>query len=215
LTFDVFDAQLDQEYGWDVLDKMERDVLVEKFSLDRVNPKSAMFDEKKLEWLNGQYFLRRSPEFFLPLVKPLWEKAGVDLNAFPDAYLLRVLGLLKDRSKRLGDFVEYGLYFFWDPDSYEEKARQKHFGPGAADLLESLGAEVRGLPEFSAASLEAVYKAFAEGAGRKGGELIHPTRLAISGMPFGPGLYELMEALGREIILRRMDNAVAAIRVGF
>jgi glutamyl-tRNA synthetase len=135
--------------GWspgDDLEFMERDVLVEKFSLDRVNPKSAMFDEKKLEWLNGQYFLRRSPEYFIPLVKPLWEKAGVNLNAFPEAYLLRVLGLLKDRSKRLGDFVETGLYFFRDPDSYEEKARQKQFGPGAAELLESLAAVVRGLP---------------------------------------------------------------------
>jgi glutamyl-tRNA synthetase len=195
---------------------MERETLIEKFSLDRVNPKSAVFDEKKLEWLNGQYFLRREPAYFLPLVKPLWEKAGIDLSNVPDARLLQIIGLLKDRSKRLPDFVETGLYFFRDPDGYEEKARAKHFGPGSAELLEDLAGVVEGLgAEFSAAGLEAAYKAYAEAKGRKGGELIHPTRLAISGIPFGPGLYELMEALGRDVVLRRMKTAAERIRAGF
>jgi glutamyl-tRNA synthetase len=205
--------------GWspgEDLEFMEREVLIEKFTLDRVNPKSAVFDEKKLEWLNGQYFLRREPEFFLPLVKPLYEKAGVDLSTVSDERLLQIIGLLKDRSKRLPDFVDTGLYFFKDPDTYEEKARAKHFGEGSADLLEGLIAVVEGLgAEYSASGLEAAYKAFAETSGRKGGELIHPTRLAISGIPFGPGLYELMEALGREVVLRRMRDAVHRIRAGF
>ncbi|HEX2612799.1 MAG TPA: glutamate--tRNA ligase [Fibrobacteria bacterium] len=202
--------------GWspgEDLEFMERDVLIEKFSLDRVNPKSAVFDEKKLEWLNGQYFLRRDPEYFLPLVKPLWAKAGVDVDAVPEARLLQIIGLLKDRSKRLPDFVETGLYFFRDPDGYEEKARAKHFVAGAAELLEALAAVVEGA-EFSVAGLEAAYKAYAEANGRKAGELIHPTRLAISGIPFGPGLYELMEALGKDVVLRRMRVAVDRIKGG-
>ena len=69
--------------------------------------------------------------------------------------------------------------------------------------------------EFTAAGLETRYRAFAESTGRKGGDLIHPTRLAISGMPFGPGLFELMEALGKDRVVRRMTAAVAAIRAGF
>jgi glutamyl-tRNA synthetase len=206
--------------GWspgEDLEFMERDVLVEKFSLERVNPKSAVFDEKKLEWLNGQYFLRREPAYFLPLVKPLWEKAGVDLSDVSEERLLQIIGLLKDRSKRLPDFVETGLYFFRDPDFYEEKARIKHFGAGgdagAAELLEALTAVIEGA-EFSVAGLEAAYKAYAEANGRKAGELIHPTRLAISGIPFGPGLYELMDALGKDVVLRRMRTAVQRIRAG-
>jgi glutamyl-tRNA synthetase len=203
--------------GWspgEDLELMERDVLIEKFSLERIHPKSAVFDEKKLEWLNGQYFLRREPEYFLPLVKPLWEKAGINLESFPDSYLLHCIALLKDRSKRLTDFTD-SLYFFRDPDSYEEKARQKQFGEGSAALLESLIAQIEAVADYSTASLETAYKAFAESNGRKVGELIHPTRLAISGMPFGPGLYELMDALGKETVLRRMKTAVDAIRAGF
>jgi glutamyl-tRNA synthetase len=203
--------------GWspgEDLELMERDVLIEKFTLERIHPKSAVFDEKKLEWLNGQYFLRREPEYFLPLVKPLWEKAGIDLTSFPDSYLLHCIALLKDRSKRLTDFTD-SVYFFRDPDSYEEKARLKQFGEGSADLLETLIAQIEAVADYSAATLETAYKAFAEANGRKVGELIHPTRLAISGMPFGPGLYELMDALGKDAVLRRMRTAVEKIRAGF
>jgi glutamyl-tRNA synthetase len=80
-------------------------------------------------------------------------------------------------------------------------------------LREALTAVIEGA-ECSVAGLEAAYKAYAEANGRKAGELIHPTRLAISGIPFGPGLYELMDALGKDVVLRRMRTAVQRIRAG-
>ena len=82
--------------GWnpgDDTEYMERDVLVQKFTLEKINPKSAAFDERKLEWLNGQYFLRRDADYFLPLLKPPWEKAGVDLAQWPESYLKTAVGL--------------------------------------------------------------------------------------------------------------------------
>jgi glutamyl-tRNA synthetase len=197
----------DEEY-------MERARLIEVFTLEKINPKSAVFDEKKLEWLNGQYFLKRDVDFFLPLVKPLWAKAGVDPNAFPDAYFRTAVSLLKDRSKRLPDFVAYGMYFFREPEAYDEKTARKYFGPGAEALLDTLHAGISGLAEYAAASLETLYRETAEKLGKKGGDLIHPTRLAISGIPFGPGLYELMVALGKDAVLRRLRAAADAVRSG-
>jgi glutamyl-tRNA synthetase len=202
--------------GWspgEDLEIMEKDVLIEKFSLERIHPKSAVFDEKKLEWMNGQYFLKRPVEYFMPLVPPLWEKAGLNLGAFSEGYVRRAVELLKDRCKRLPDFVEYGAYFFREPETYDEKNRKKYFGEGAAELLQALVDDVSA-SDFSAADLETRYRAFAERTGRKGGDLIHPTRLAISGMPFGPGLFELMEALGKDAVLRRMQVAIERIRKG-
>jgi len=203
--------------GWspgDDTEYMERDVLIEKFSLERINPKSAAFDEKKLEWLNGQYFLKRDIEYFYPLVCPLWEKAGADLNRFGEAYVKQAIGLLKDRNKRLPDFVEFGMFFFQDPTSYEEKTRRKYFIPEAANRLRSLADGAQAMAEFDIPSLETLYRGFAEKNNLKGGEIIHPTRLAISGIPFGPGLYELMHALGRETVIRRMRIAADAIDRG-
>jgi glutamyl-tRNA synthetase len=200
--------------GWspgEDLEFMERKTLIEKFTLERVHPKSAVFDERKLEWLNGQYFLKREPAFFLPILKPLWEKAGVDLSKFSDEYLLQCIGLLKDRSKRLPEFVEFGLSFFKDPESYDEKASKKHFVPEAAALLNSLAGELEALGDFAAPTLEACYRQIAERLGRKAADLIHPTRLALSGLPFGPGLFELMAVLGRETVVRRLRNAANSI----
>jgi glutamyl-tRNA synthetase len=203
--------------GWspgDDLEFMERSTLVERFDLARVHPKSAVFDERKLEWLNGQYFLRREPGYFLPLLKPLWQKAGAALDTVSDDYLLGAVSLLKDRSKRLPDFVEFGMYFFRDPDRYEEKARKKHFGAAAEPLLESLAAELENMPDFSGSAIESRYREIAERMGRKAADLIHPTRLAVSGMHFGPGLFELMAALGRETVVRRLKKAAERIRTG-
>ena len=202
--------------GWnpgDDVEFMERETLIEKFSLEKIHPKSAVFDEKKLEWLNGQYFLKRDVDYFLPLVKPLWAKAGVDPAAFPDAYFRTAIALLKDRSKRLPDFAAFGLYFFRDPEAYDEKAARKHFAAGADRLLEDL-LQALAQSDFAVASLETLYRAAQERLGLKGGDLIHPTRLAISGLPFGPGLFELMAALGRETVLRRVRAAAEAIRHG-
>jgi len=201
--------------GWspgDDLEIMEKEKLIEMFTLEKINPKSAAFDEKKLEWMNGQYFLRREPEFLLPLVKPLWTKAGIDLAAFDDAYVLNAVALLKDRSKRLPDFVTYGMYFFKEPETYDEKVAKKYFGPGGEKLIDELTKALTEAPNFEAPTLEVLYRTLAEHLGMKGGDLIHPTRLAISGIPFGPGLFELMAGLGRETVLRRMRVAGDAIR---
>ena len=201
--------------GWspgDDVELMEIDTLIERFTLEKVNPKSAVFDERKLEWLNGQYFLRRSSEYFLPLLKPLWEKAGVSVESYSDKYLLEVIGLQKDRSKRLSDFVEHGMFFFKDPESYEDKARVKHFVTGTDVLLNALADEISAIEDFSTTALEALYRAIAERTERKLAELIHPTRLAISGISFGPGLFELMVALGRDVVVRRMRVAAKIIQ---
>ncbi len=201
--------------GWspgDDLEFMERETLVEKFTLERVNPKSAVFDEKKLEWLNGQYFLQRSPEDLLPLVKERWLSAGLELSRFSDAYILTAVSLLKDRSKRLPDFVDFGRYFFEEPKEYEEKAARKHFVPGAEARLDTLAAAIEKLDPFSIENLEGLYRDLSEKLQIKTAELIHPTRLALSGIPFGPGLFELMAALGRETVLKRLLAAANYMR---
>ena len=92
--------------------------------------------------------------------------------------------------------------------------RRKYFGPGADALLTTLKDAIAALPAFETAALEALYKETAEKLGVKGGDLIHPTRLAISGIPFGPGLFELMVALGKETVQRRLGAAVQAVKSG-
>lgn len=191
-------------------EKMSVQELVDAFSIDHVSPKAAVFDEKKLEWMNGMYMAERSSESLIPEVVPVWkEKNWVDgTRADSDPYFITVINQLKGRSKKTTELIENAGYFFNDPPAYEEKAVKKNFKPETVALLKTLVEKLLAVQKFDAVSLEALYHDYSESTHLQAGLLIHPTRLAISGVSFGPGLFELMEALGREIVVRRMRAAI-------
>lgn len=200
--------------GWSPGDDREKMSIVEimdTFSLDRVSPKGAVFDEKKLEWLNGQYIHELSTEDLLRRVGPLWIEAGlVQENELETrtAWLFEVLGLLRERAKRLTDFVGV-RYFFEDPVTYEEKAQKKHWKEAdVAVRLRALRNRLAALECFDKEHIERATREVADELGIRAAKLIHPARLAISGRSYGPGLFELMRVLGQEVVVRRLDKAV-------
>ncbi|MEN9355552.1 MAG: glutamyl-tRNA synthetase [Fibrobacterota bacterium] len=204
--------------GWapgDDREKMTIDEMIAAFDINKIHPKSAAFDEVKLEWLNGQYMIECPAERLYDEVTRLLELRGYgeELKAQPEMLIAHV-ALLKERSKRIDELVDTGLYFWRDPVEYEEKAAKKHWTEQAKLRMTEFVKVLEGQADWSAASLEALFKAQAETLGCKFAELIHPTRLSVSGMSFGPGLFELLEALGKERCLRRILKAVTDIPTG-
>jgi len=206
--------------GWspgegDNREKMSLKELIASFSLSHVSPKAAVFDEKKLEWMNGLYMAERSAASLLSEVVPLWKEKGwieADRNQ-DDPYLTSVIDLLKVRSKKVTELADSAVYFFRDPVSFDEKAAKKQFTPESAATLERLREKIEGIAGvIDAAALEALFHDFAEAANVQPGQLIHPARLAVSGVSFGPGLFELMALLGKETVLQRLNNAIVFIR---
>jgi glutamyl-tRNA synthetase len=126
-------------------------------------------------------------------------------------YLRQVVGLLKERVRTLHDFVGLGGYFFSFDYTYDEAAATKQFVPEIVEILAALADRFASLGEFTHDGLERALKGLAEERGMKPGQLIHPTRLAVSGMSIGPGLYDLLQALGKPIVLERMRKAVEFI----
>lgn len=197
--------------GWspgDEREKMTLQELVDSFSLERIMPKSAAFDETKLEWLNGQYLIETPVDDLLDEVKRILQLRGLsaELAAHPQM-LRRHVSLLKDRSKRIDEIVDTGLYFWKDPETYDEKAVSKYWKPETGARIRLLCAELETVV-WEAASLDALYRAQAEAQAIKFADLIHPTRLAVSGLSFGPGLFELLEALDRKTVIDRMHRAL-------
>jgi glutamyl-tRNA synthetase len=197
--------------GWspgDEREKMTLQELIDSFTLERIMPKSAAFDETKLEWMNGQYLIETPVGALMGEVRRMLEERGLgeQLAAHPEM-LVRHIHLLKDRSKRIDELVDTGLYFWKDPDSYETKAVAKHWGPKTPDLLRNLLPDLETV-EWTSVALEALYRAKMETEGVKFAELIHPTRLAVSGLSFGPGLFELLEALDRTVVTARIRTAL-------
>lgn len=202
--------------GWspgDDREKMPKAELIDAFSLDQVSPKASVLDEKKLEWMNGLYMAECSTDVIMNEVLPVWiEKGWVNATASSsDPRLVSIVDIMKIRAKRLTDLADNTFYFFVDPVEYEEKAVRKNFTPASKVLLETIHRELTAVNDFSHESLEALYRTIAEKTGVSSGQLIHPTRLSISGVSFGPGLFELMELFGKETVLRRIENAIKKI----
>jgi glutamyl-tRNA synthetase len=198
--------------GWapgDNREKMSRQELIEAFTLERVSPKAAVLDHQKLEWLNGQYLTELPVEAVADTVLAGWREMGV-VDATADARdprLHAIITQMKSRCRRVTEIAPSSGYFFRDPDEYEEKAARKHFTPEASPLLTTLCGLLEATPTFDTHALEAIYREYAEKNGLSVGKIIHPTRLATSGVSFGPGLFEMMELLGKETVLRRMRRA--------
>jgi len=200
--------------GWapgDDREKMSVKELIAAFSLDQVSPKASVFDEKKLEWMNGQYMAERPARSLAEDVVLIWKERGWVSAGITDEYIDRVIDVLKVRSRRVTELADSASYFFVDPVDYEEKAAKKHFNAEAAGRLSLIIKELEGVDDFSHVRIEEIYRQVSESQSVPVSNYIHPTRLAISGTSAGPGLFEMMEIIGKESVLRRMSAAVKKI----
>jgi glutamyl-tRNA synthetase len=198
--------------GWspgEETDVLDRARLIEAFDLAAVGRSGAIFDLRKLEWLNGQLLTRLSPEAFAAQVAPRLRAAGLWNPSWDPEWLARVLALLKPRARTLEDVVTQGRPFFDPADTlaYEPAAEAKHLkGERLPEAMAALRQRLAAVPRWTAPALEAALRETADAHGIGWGKLIHPTRLAVTGMGASPGLFEVLELLGRERTLARLDR---------
>jgi len=198
--------------GWSPKENRElfsRAELIERFDLSRVLRHNARFDMTKLQWMNGEYLRALPPERFYELAAAALQRAGVDTGRFPPDYVRTALETCRGKLRTLAELPAYGGFYFTGVTAYEAEAAVKHFVPENRPRLERLRAALAAAPAFDAATLEAALKATAAELGVKPAVLVHPLRLACTGRSSGPSLYHLMEVLGRDETLARLDAALA------
>ncbi len=198
--------------GWNPGDDREIfavEELVEAFSLERVNKSGAIFNVDKLKWYQQEWMRRRSDDSILAELRPLLDARG--WTAFPDAYCLQMIGLMRERVEFVRDYPAAAAWFFEDPSTYDPPTVQKRWGPGSADRCRGILPVLESLETFNTENLHRAVQAQADGMGLKLGDLVHPLRLACTGVGGGPGLFELMEVLGKETCLRRIHRATAVL----
>ncbi len=191
---------------------MSKEQMIESFSLERVIKKSAIFDPTKLEWMNGQYFSSCPVDRLIGLVTPLLKEAGL----FDPSYLEEkresfngILVLLRERAHRLGDFVEHGRPFFTDDFEYDPKDVAKRWkSSSTAEYLARMRDSFSGMEDFTSGRIEEKVRSLAEEMGVSASKLIHPVRVAVTGKAVGPGLFELLEVIGREKTVERIWRAI-------
>jgi glutamyl-tRNA synthetase len=182
----------------------------EIFEISDMNDVQAKFDIQKLNWMSGEYIMKKPTSELVPLIRDELARDGFDLARIPDEFLAKALDLYKIRIKTLREFGELADYFFKDDFSVEEDSRTKYLGsPESRERLAELARRLERIEDFRHENLEAACRGLARDLGLKPAELIHPARLAVSGKTRGAGLFEIMELLGKDVVVRRMKGAAS------
>ncbi len=176
------------------------------FSLENVHSTPAVFDREKLEWLNGEWLRKISTDDIVNRLSIYLKDNGFEIDN--SDYLKEVIKAMGNRASKLKDFIELGRYFFMDDFTYDEKGLKKRIYPGVSARLRKLIAKFNEIEPFNEEKMENALRELSEELGCKAGELIHPVRLGVSGMTFGPGLFELLEVLGRKKVIERLEKFV-------
>jgi glutamyl-tRNA synthetase len=198
--------------GWSPKDNREKipiDEITEIFDLDNVVRSHATFDPDKLHWLNGEYARELPASRFYELAADAMQSAGVKLDRFPREYVLAALETCKGKINVFDELPAYCGFYFTDDLVYKPEGVAKHFIAENKPRLQAVRDAFAELKSLGATEVESVLKATAAKLGVKVGALVHPTRLAVTGSNAGPSLYHLLEVLGKEKVLARIDRALA------
>lgn len=197
--------------GWNPGDEREifsLEELIHEFSLERVGKSGAVFNVEKLDWMNAQHLRRKSDAELLAMLKERLATSPSREENVADDYLSKVIRAMRERVTFIKDFVEKSPYFFQPPHEYDPAIVQKRWKEETPQQMKSLLEEFSRLKNPSQKDYESALQHTAEGLGVGKGVLIHPLRLAVSGMDVGPGVYDILEALGQEESIRRIKFAI-------
>jgi len=200
-------ARLGWSYGEQ--EKFSREEMVEKFSLESVGRSAGVFNFEKLLDLNAWYMRESDVEALSEAVIPFLEKLGVER---PDkSFLVKAVGTLKMRSKTLVDLAKDALFYFQDEISYESSARDKFLVSQVAVPMRELQKALSRIEGFDQPALEKAFEGFLAASGLTLKAIAQPLRVSLTGRTASPGLFEVMEVLGKEMVLKRIDKALAFI----
>lgn len=180
------------------------DEMIDAFSLDRVGSSGVQFDLDKLRWVNEHYVRDLSVEALAERARPYVEDEGYEVS---DERLKTICSLVQERIQVVPEVVTDNRYFFEDPDEYEEAGVEKRWKNESADLLRAYADRLEVVDDFDADTLETELRDLADEKDVGAGAIIHPSRLAVSGRSYGPGVFGLMAAVGKEACIRRMRRA--------
>ncbi|MGE0608013.1 MAG: glutamate--tRNA ligase [Pirellulales bacterium] len=204
--------------GWSLDDKTEflsMQQMIENFSLERVTKSAASLDVNKL-WSFQDHYMRELPlKQKVAMMLPYLQQAGLVSSPPPcevGPKLSKIVEAAGDRIKVAGDIIAYADFFFRDEVEYDAKAFDKRLrAEGAASLLKKFRDELAAAEPFDTATLEQTLNDFVLRHGIQNGEIIHALRVSVTGKAVGPGLYDCLTLLGREVCLARIDKALSKV----
>jgi glutamyl-tRNA synthetase len=197
--------------GWSPGDDREilpREEMLRLFEITNVKSAPARMDLEKLSWINGEYIKKLPAEKLADECRRILMENKLWNPGLEDNYVRAVFELMRERIKIFPDLVSLGAFFFTDDYPYNEEAVKKRLLKG--DIMQKLlelNERFKGLGDFNAATSEQALRKYGEESGVGAGPLIHAVRVAVSGLAIGPGLFEMLNVLGRKRVVERIARA--------
>lgn len=188
-----------------------RDELVAKFALDGISGGNAVFNPEKLDWVNQQHIQRLQADELIRRLEPLLREAGLWRDDYVSArrdWFRAVVELYKPRLRKLDQFAVEAFPLLADDVTYDPAAVAKHLKPEIREPLSALADAFERVPDFTSPALEAELRGLADSRQIKAGNLIHASRVAVTGRAASPGLFEMLELAGRDKVIARLRAAV-------
>ena len=182
--------------------------LCQKFDLNRVHKSGAKFDPEKNKWFNHQYLQQQNDENLAALFTKSLEEKGIQTNLD----LKRIVGMIKERAHFVSDFWDLADYFFIAPALYEEKAL-KNWKNDTPALLSQAFTVLSNVEPFESLLLENELKAWMVAHEIGMGKIMQPLRLSLVGALKGPHLFDIIELLGKEEVVKRITKAIETIEI--
>ena len=194
--------------GWSHGDQeiFTREELIHYFTLEHATTSPGVFDEEKLLWINSQHLKALPAADLARELTPFLAKIGI--NDPDQAYLTRLVPTLSARCRTLVEMAEAARFYFQDPRPYEEKGAKKFLTPANVPILQDVARRLEAMPEFNEAALNQLFHDLAAETGLKMVNLAQPVRLALTGRTASPGLYEIIDILGKSETLQRIATAI-------
>ncbi|MBI3930715.1 MAG: glutamate--tRNA ligase [Chloroflexi bacterium] len=204
--------------GWSLDDKTElltRQQLIDNFSLERIGKTAAIFNREKLDWMNGVYIRRLSPEDFVQRSLPFLDKglpAGIK-RPLPTEYVRQIMPLIQERARTMAEVAELTEFFFVAQLDYDANllVGKNLTQESASQALEMAQKRLGQLAVFATESLEILLRPLAVELGLKTGQLFGTLRVATTGRTIAPPLFDTMAVLGKERCLRRIEAALDSL----
>jgi glutamyl-tRNA synthetase len=196
--------------GWSHGDQEKFTVqeLIELFSLDHVGKSAGIFNMEKLLDTNAKYIREEDDRTLADLLIPFLTDLGC---ADPDRdKVIKAVRTLKARAKTLLEMAQ-GALFYFKGISFDEEADQRFLRPELLEWFEDLLSDLKGVEDFTQEELEKLFSAFLARHNVKLGAIAQPLRVALTGKTVSPGIFEVMEVLGKETVIKRVEDAISHI----
>lgn len=195
--------------GWSPKDDREKlsvEQIIKLFSLKAIKTAAAVFDIKKLNWLNAEYIKSCPSEKLSGFIAPLLIKRGILKQDYDKKWFLKFIELYTTRFSTLDELIEKSSFFFTEKLELENAAKQEHINSNTLSYIAKYKEKISALANFDVKSLERAARDLAQELGINWSEIIHPVRVAVTGSSASPGIFEVLELLGKETSIKRLEN---------